>query len=963
MDSWKKPDAARATKMPAKLVLLLGTALAAGSMIAGPAMAQATPAQAAPVADTPGGGAKADKTDASQTDQGMIVVTGSRAAISGFSAPTPTVVIGQATINQQAAATIAQVLYQEPAFKATRSPAANAVNVANPGQAAADLRGLGPQRTLVLINGARAVPEAPAINSSNPVTTDLNLIPTMMIDRVEVVTGGASAQYGSDAVAGVVNVILKHQFKGLEVTGQSGASQYGDDFNYRIGVLGGFDFGGGRGHAVASVEYNDNKGVGDIYTRSWGRDEYQIVSNAGYATNGMPANILAPHVHNYLSAGGLILGPANFSLRGDTFNADGSVRPYDGGSFNNGTFQIGGEGGTTFVGIDQIPPVRRLTAYGRAEYEVSDALKLIVEGGDSQSWAILHGGIARYTTATIQRDNAFLPAAVFNAMVAQGLNSITMSKTFFDLGNAVFRVKNDTPHGLIGAEGKLGGTWQYDAHYSYGENHFRNTVSNNLLAANLNYAIDAVVNPANGQIVCRATLPGPAFNAAAAGCVPLSSFGPTSATPAAQAYVNGTGYGTSLYKQSAGALNLRGQPFSTWAGPVSIAFGGEYRKETQVVGADALSANAKFSFAGNVGVFRGSFDVKEGYLETIVPLARDMAFAHSFDINAAVRYADYSSVGGQTNWKIGSVYEPVEGLRFRITRSRDIRAPAIFELDSPGSITANITTVNGITARIPVNAVIGNPNLKAERGDTLTAGVVIEPKVAGRLRASLDYYDIDLKGAITSFSSTTIGTLCTLGQAQFCNYITFDAAHNPTSILAPIQNIGAFHTRGLDGVLSYNLPLAKAGTSLTATFSGSYVFNALVNSGAPGSASIDRAGENGSANQGALPRFRANGSLTYSRPEFSITAQGIFISRGTIDNSYNTAPALTINDNNVPAIGYMNLYSTINITERLHLTFSINNVFNQNPPVVPNVVFSTPTNGAYYDKIGRAFQAGFDVKF
>lgn len=946
----------------ARLALMATSALVASALIATPAAGQAMPASVAgQVAsdDVSGGPARSS---AEQVDEGVIIVTGSRAAINGFGAPSPTLVFGQDLVKQQSAATIAQVLYQAPAFKATRSPAANAVNISNPGQAAADLRGLGPQRTLVLVNGARVVPEAPAINSSNPVTTDLNLIPTMMIDRVEVVTGGASAQYGSDAVAGVVNVILKREMSGLEVTAQSGISQYGDNATYRIGALGGFNFGGDRGHVVASVEYNDNKGMGDIYQRDWGREEYQIVSNANYANNGMPANILSPHVHNYLSAGGLILGPANFSLRGSTFNADGSTRPYDGGSFNNGTFQIGGEGTTTYTHINQIPPVRRFTAYLRGEYEVSDALRFIVEGGYSESRATLYGGISRYTTAAIKLDNAFLPKAVHDAMVTEGLSSITMSKTFFDLGNALFRVKNKTPHGMIGAEGKFGDSWQYDAHYSYGENRFRNDVSNNLLTANLNFAVDAVTDPVTGAIVCRATLPGAAFDAAASGCVPLSSFGPNSGTPAAQGYVNGSGYGTSIYRQHAAAFNLRGQPISTWAGPVSVAFGGEYRRESQIVGADPASARGVFNFAGNIGVFSGNFDVKEAYFETIVPLARDMKFAHMLDINAAVRYADYSSVGGQTNWKIGGVYEPVEGLRFRATRSRDIRAPAIFELAGPGSVTRNVMTVNGITARIPVNVVVGNPNLKAERGDTFTAGVVIEPRMLSRLRASIDYYDINLKGAITSFSSTTIGTLCTLGEAQFCDYISFDAARNPTSILAPIQNIGSFRNKGIDGLISYSLPLGGADTSLTATFSGTYVLNALVNSGAPGSAPIDRAGENGSVNQGAMPRFRANGSLTYRQPEFSITAQGVFTSSGTIDNSYNTAPGLTINDNHVPAIGYMNLYSTVNITSRMQFNFSINNVFNQDPPPVPNVVFSTPTNGQYYDKIGRAFQAGINLK-
>lgn len=888
-----------------------------------------------------------------------IVVTGSRAAINGFSAPSPTLVVGSELIQQQAATTVAQVLYQEPAIKATRSPGANATNISHPGQAAADLRGLGPQRTLVLVNGARVVPAAPAINGSTPVATDLNLIPTMMIDRVEVVTGGASAQYGSDAISGVVNIMLKRKYSGLEMTAQTGISQYGDNFSYRLGALGGAEFGGGRGHFVASVEYNKMDGMGDNYVRDWGSRDYAIVSNPNFATNGMPANVLAPNVYSNLSAGGKILGPANFSLRNFTFNADGTTRPFDAGSLTNGTTQVGGEGAATSQNINGIPPVKRLTIYARADYEFSDAFQLILEGGYSQSDASLSAAIPRIASATIRRDNAYLPAAVRSTMIAQNIQTFTLSKVFYDQGNAFYEVNNRTPHGLIGAEGDLGGTWRYDLHYSYGENQFRGDVSNNLIAAPLTFALDSVVS--GGQIVCRATVPGASFNAAAAGCVPLNPFGPNSSTAGAQAYVNGRGWSESLYKQHSAGINIRAQPFATWAGPISIAFGAEYRHESQLVTADPIAANGLFAGNGNVGTFNGKFDVKEGYAEVIVPLARDMGLAHALDLNAAIRYADYSSIGGQTNWKVGAVYEPIEGLRFRTTRSRDIRAPAIFELNSPGANAATNVSVNGLGGRIPVNATLGNPNLKAERGDTFTAGFVIEPRSLSRLRLSIDYYDINLKDGITSLQGATIGNLCTLGQQQFCDFIRFSGA-TPVSIVAPVQNIGLLRNKGIDGVLSYTLPVGPEDHTLNIALSGNYVLNALINSGVPGTPSIERAGENGQTNVGSMPRFRGTGSITYRQPEFTITAQGQFVSAGTIDNSYNSTPATTININRVPAIAYLNLYSTFNIAPRMKFTFSVNNVLDQDPPVVPSPNFSTPTNGAYYDKIGRSFQVSVNLQ-
>jgi outer membrane receptor protein involved in Fe transport len=940
-----------------RLTLMLTVASFVGGLaIASPVAAQAGAGnegredEAADAAVPIGG--SADAVRAGQPVEGDIIITGSRAAVNGFSAPSPTVVVGSDLVDQQSAATIAQVLYQVPAFRATRSPGANAVNFSNPGQAAADLRGLGPQRTLVLVNGSRVVPSAPSVNASAPVTTDLNVIPTLMIDRVEIVTGGASAQYGSDAVSGVVNVLLRRRMDGIRLTAQAGVAEAGDNFNYRIGAIGGFSFAGDRAHFVASVEYNDSDGVDDIYARDWGREEWMIVSNGAFATNGLPANILAPNVHNNVGAGGVILGPAGFSLRGFTFNDDGSVRPFDAGSLNNGTYQIGGEGRTSTVGVSLVPQVRRFTSYARLEYEASDALTAIVEGGYAEARGVLSGGIARFNSVAIARDNAFLPAPAAAAMDAQGLTSFMLAKTFYDMGNARFEASNSTPHLMVGIEGALGDSWHYDAHYSWGENRFRNEA----------FAVDAVVDPSTGQVVCRATLPGPAFNANAEGCVPINPFGPNSATPDAQAYVNGSGWSTSLYTQDTAALNVRGEPFATWAGPVSIAFGGEYRRETQRVVADPISANGGFALVGNVGTFRGAFDVTEGYFEAIVPLARDLPFAHALDLNGAIRYAEYSTVEGQTNWKVGAVYEPVEGLRLRVTRSRDIRAPAIYELYGPGSVLVNLITVNGVSARVPQNVTVGNPDLNPEKGDTFTAGMVIEPVGIPNLRASIDYYDIDLSDAITSISAGTIGSLCTLGQTQFCNYITFNAAGAPVRVTAPQLNIGSLRTDGIDAVLNYTLRL-DSGASINAALSGTYVFHSYVNSGAPGSVDIDRAGENGQANAGAMPRFRGNASLTYLNDLFSVTGQVVFVSAGTIDNSYNTAPALTINDNDVPAIAYVNLYSTLNITPDAQLTFTVNNLFDTDPPVVPYPVFITPTNGVYYDKIGRAFQVGVNLRF
>jgi len=890
-----------------------------------------------------------------RNDMNEIIVTGSRAALSGFAAPSAVSVLGSDVIGRQAPISVADVLQQEPAFKATRSPGGNANNFASPGQSTADLRGLGGQRTLVLVDGSRVVPQAPAVTTGVPVTTDLNVIPTNMIDRVEVVTGGASAQYGSDAVAGVVNILLKKKFEGLELTGQTGISGQGDNFRYKVGAVGGFSFADGRGNVVASVEATGFDEIEDIYRRDWGRKEYMIVTNPDYETNGLPANVVGQHVRNANSIGGLIRGPEGFSLNGYTFNDDGSIRPYDGGSLNNGTYQLGGEGLSRNKGSSLVPGVDRFVAYGRASFEFSPAVTLILEGGYSRTVGKFTGGLPNFSGFTIKADNAFLPQEVKDAMAAEGVTSITVSKGVYDVGNINFRVKNETPHGTIGLEGSLGGSWHYDAHYSYGENHFRSEFDNNFSPVFWNMAVDAVVNPANGEIVCRSTLTSP-NNPLAAGCTPINIFGPTAVSgsgPDALAYVNRADYNTVLYKQHAAGINIRGEPFSTWAGPVSAAFGGEYRKESESLTGGPLATAGRFAI-GNATPFSGKFDVKEVYGEVVVPLAKDVSFINSLDLNGAIRYADYSSAGGQTTWKIGGVYEPTDWLRFRVTRSRDIRAPAIYELYSPGSFINTALTVNGVTEVVPQNRTVGNPDLRPEKADTLTLGVVVHPAAIPSLRVSVDYYKINLKDAIDSLSAANIGNACTAGDAEACSFITFDGTR-PTRLLAPVQNISQFETSGLDMAVSHRLDLG-GDSSLTTRFTGTYTLHAYING-------IDRAGENGMGSLGSQPRFRGNLSETYNTGPFSLTAQLLYISKGNNDNQFNTIPGLTINQNKIPAAAYVNLYSTVKVMENFELNMSIDNLFDKDPPVSPYATQGQPVNGQLYDKIGRVFQVGAKVKF
>jgi len=940
-------------------------------------------------------------------DAGEIVVTGSRVAIAGFSAPTPTQVIGADVIARQQQAGIAAVLYQNPAFKASRSASGNSVNTSNPGQATADLRGLGGQRTLVLINGSRVVPNAPSNNLGVPVATDLNLIPTLMIDRVEVVTGGASAQYGSDAVAGVVNILLKKKVQGFQATGSWGISNAGDNKNYRLGAITGTSFADDRGHIVISADWSKSNGFRGFDSRDWGRKNYGVL-----APTGQTRLIVSENVVNNVGEAGIITGATRTSGTGlvdasgasllrYTFNSDGTIRRHDDGSASSGVVQIGGEGASALAGSSVIPAVSRFTTYGRVEFEASSAATFYLEGGWSRSHGDLFGNAPRYPTLSINRANPLIPAALRTALNLQAnstVTAVTISRFGLDVGNINFNVYNEAPHGTIGVEGDLGNSWHYDAHYSYGENHYTNRAANNPITARTTFATDVVAyNPATNDIFtfangattppagyvaqCRALVPGSStYNpTAAAGCTPVNWFGNGSVTSQAKAYIAGSGFSKTNYTQSAGGANLRGEPFATWAGPVGVAAGFEFRRESQTTIADPIAAANGFTSAGNAAPFSAHFDVKEGYVEAIVPIIRD-SFFHSADLNGAIRYADYSTVGGQTTWKIGGVVEPVKGLRFRATKSRDIRAPALYELYSPGSEVTN--TINGIvngntgaalasTPTIPQNVNQGSANLKPEKADTWTVGMVVEPDGALRgLRASVDYYDINIKGAIINLNASNIAQLCTNEiksgtRGQFCSYFTFNSAGVPTGLHAPTLNLGSFHNIGIDAALSYSRRLGPGTVSVSA--SGTYIRHAFVDTGVPvavgGLGPIDRAGEVGQNNTGGVPKFRGNLSTTYATERWSLTSQWLFISKSKNDNLYNTPLAQAISDNHVPHIWYWNLYGSVKVLPSVEIVGRVDNVLNQDPPAVPYSTLLQPVNGIFYDKIGRSYQIGVNLKF
>lgn len=899
-----------------------------------------------------------------------IIVTGTRVQ-SGFSASTPTNIIGAALVEQRQATNVADVLLEMPAFKPTLAASSNAGRSQQPGVSQADLRGLGASRTLFLVDGRRVVPLSNT--SGNAPAPDMGEIPAMMIDRIDVVTGGASAQWGSDAVAGVINVVLKKRFDGLELLAQTGISTYGDGGSFRFAGLAGRSFADDRLHVLVSADYSKQTIYDDIYSRPWGRDEFSSVTNAGFATNGLPFNLTLPNIHNYSSPNMLITGPAGSPYRHMEFLPNGTLAPYGIGSIISGAVMVGGQGDSRFKTINIFPGYSRFSPYLRAQFDVSpdtsiylDASYPTMKGKSFSIPSIINRGV-------IRGDNAFLLQNYPTVAAALGPNgSFTFNRLnaeFTERPGLLATVRASTPKIAIGAEGSLGGSWAWDGHASWGKNIFHRHTYDLGIKQNIVFATDAVL--VAGVPTCRALVPGSAtYNPiAAAGCVPINLFG--SGSPSAEAidYVTGDSIGKSVYTQKAAALNFRGDLFSTWAGPVAVAIGAEYRSEAHKVTADPISVISGFE-SSNSTQFSGSFNVKEAYFEAIAPLMKDSAIGRSLDLNGAIRYADYSSTGGELTWKIGGTYIPVDGVRFRGTYSVDIRAPNISELFNPGvfSQSASITVRNpadGIlyASTISSNGSAGNPNLNAERAKTLTFGTVIQP-ISG-LDLSVDYFDINLTDAISAVGQASAADLCNNGDLFFCNFFTFGAAGPATLYYAPLQNIAGVRQKGIEASLTYRLPLADissdASGDIRMNVSGTYNLHSIVDNGL--SPPVDRVGENSQYNSFAMPRARINGSINYSNNGFSGTVQANYVSSGKFNNSWDTAPNNTANINRVGSYMIWNLLLSQSVTDKFEIFGSARNIFNRAPPMIPHPGVNSPTNGQYYDVIGRYFTVGVRIKF
>jgi iron complex outermembrane recepter protein len=905
---------------------------------ADPAHAQVTPS------------ANADQVGTTELEE--INVTATRIERSGYTAPSPTTVVTDEMLQQEGITNIAQALNQMPAFKADTGATTNGIRSITPGANYADLYGLGAIRTLVLVDGQRFVPQVATALDSYQV--DLNQIPTIMIERTEVVTGGASAQWGSDAVGGVVNILLKKDFTGLQTEASGGVSAYGDNQNYHVATLGGTNL-GDKGHVEAALEYDINDGVGSPLTRPWGRQAVVEISNPT-PSNGLPINLVEPGVqYSTVAPGGVITGGP---LKGTTFGPGGQPMPFTYGTLAGSSYMVGGsnvgcinggcgsENTNTSANIE--PPTKRFNFFSRGSYDFTDSVQGYVVASYAQDWG---GGAtlaARDTAIPISINNAYLPASIKAAMTANGITSFPLGRIDDDIAFAQSDVRNYTSRVAAGLQGTVFDHWKWDVSATYGDNWYVQHVLNNRIHANFNLAAQAVVNPANGQIICAANL----TTITAPGCVPMNLFGAGSISQAAANYVTGNDWSTVNYIQRDATANLHGEPFNTWAGAVSVATGLEYRYETQNTLSSPIAAANGFE-ANNSAPLHGDFDVAEAYFETVVPLASKVAWARELDLNGAVRVADYStSAGTQVPWKVGLTYSPpVDGLLLRATRSQDIRAPNLYELYSERTVITGVITYGSESNLLTPQYSQGNPKLVPEVAQTYTGGFTYQPSFVPGLQMSADYYEINIANQITTLTGQQEATFCYEGQKSYCSLITLGPGNVPVSAETTYLNIASNDLSGVDLAGDYHFAMssimADAPGNLSARVSTNWTLHELVNTGL--GAVVERSGDVTGA-----PHFRGTAALTYNVGDISVTAQARYLAAMHLDNTL--IQGVTINDNDYPSITYLDLFWSYQINPKAQVFGTIYNLLNQSPPN------DMPPQATWYDEIGTTFEIGVRFK-
>lgn len=914
----------------------------------------------------------------SADSQGAIVVTGSRVARSGFDNPTPTTIINAEQIANTGLNDISDVLMQSPQI-AVGLGSSNDTFQRDIGASFINLRGLGENRTLVLVDGRRRVS-----GSRDGSQVDVSAIPTSMIKSVEVITGGASAVYGADAVSGVVNIILKDDIEGFEVSGRVGLSDRGDGATYRISTSGGGQFADGRGSARFGLNYSKSetlKYTDRSYT--YGEGALRFVNNPDNTgpDDGIPDRIVITNPRTITSS-----YEPSFVIGGQRYYYDNGLATQSGVDCY-GSYCSGGDYGYDNRERNLRNPRESFSAIAGLEYELSDNITAFTDFEFSFANSETNGQGFFDSSLTLQRDNPTLPDEVTALMDANGLSTLKVGYE----GEYIFGNREHGNSRYIytvtgGLRGKVA-NFDWEAFAQYGRRDQRYKRGNSRIESRFYEAVDAVIDPDTGEMVCRSEA------AQAAGCRPISVFDGM-VSDEDKAYFEATFMREVTNEQFLAGIQATGSLIDLPAGPLGVAIGAEYRRDSLSTLDDPLGARGLLYRTDNGGEsVDASAEVVEAFAEFVVPVLKDSFLGKSLQVEGAARYSHYDTIGSTLAWKLGGEWAPIDDLRFRVTRSRSVRAPTIVELFAPETIGAlNITAdpcdaaeinqnpnrlANCRALGIPVGWVDpaaslalttrlgGNPDLQEETSNSWTAGVVTTP-VDG-LTLSADWWSIKIDDAIQTISGNSIVEKCVDSESldnPFCALVTrgnFVGLSDPyviSSIDLRQVNVGSLTARGVDFAASYYTYLDKISSSLpgrltvTATLTYLDKLEELVDATDETTLLIkDGEYEN--------PTWRANLNLGYAVGNLRANWKVRYIGPSSLDveKSAEYYGGVTVDER-----FYHDLSINYELDDGSSLQLGVNNLFDEHPPRTPST-YTGAYGSSLFDSVGRFFYLGATKKF
>lgn len=903
-----------------------------------------------------------------------IVVTGSRIARTGYAMPTPTTVLDSSDIEASGVTNIADLVRELPALGPGVSDNIEATLNGTVGVNLLDLRGLGGNRTLVLVDGKRQVS-----NVAGSSQVDINTIPTALVERVEVITGGASAIYGADAVTGVVNFVLNKGFEGVQLDVIGGLyAEEGDGENGNLTLTAGTNFAGGKGNVWGSFTLDD---TGQIKGSDRDRVRRQTLFVANPDPAGTAARVLVDDFRIFVaSRSGVIFSPTGavppFSF---AFDDAGNFVPYNPGQILSGGGAIGGDGLNLTSSVQLQPETERSLFNAGGHYDLTDDTRLTFSAKMSRIEGEGFGqAIANVGDLFIAADNAYLPEDLAAGLQAGGHPGVLLFRYNEDLGNVTSFLDSTSYSLSLGLEGQVFNDFDYEVYYQYGRSESDTGSRNVQNIARFQAAADAVRDGA-GNIVCRDPV------ARANGCVPLNLIGYNRMSDAARDYVNTTLTTDNTQQMYLAGGYISGDLFQLPAGSVGVAAGVEWRRETSrsIPEEEALDGSTIFS---NSAVVTGAYDVMEVFAEARVPLLAGATLARELNAEAAVRLSDYSTVGRTTTWKFGGDWVPVEDLRFRATYSRASRAPNIEELFSPAEpgqsfVTDPCDVSNRGLGETPeqrdanctalglgpdflsdasfrsVNVVVsGNENLDEEVAKTSTVGVVVTPSALSGLSFSADWWDVSIEDAIDSLDASSVLAGCVdfAGNPELCGLVSRDAEGQIESINVTQLNLASFDARGVDVAIQYLVDLSEdwgisgnAGV-LSIDLVGTYLsqLDFLLSESDP-TGILREAGTR------ATPKRMLNLNVGYER-----SALGINWSSRYVGKSRNGVVPTDADPFYSDAKIYHDLYLRYQLNDSMSGFLGVDNVFETEPP--RTISFQ---QAGHYDTKGRYIYAGFSVRF